>query len=167
MKHFAVLLMGSVFILSACSGVKETLGMERSAPDEFAVVERAPLTVPPSFDLVAPQPGAKRPQDNTTNTAKGLVLGSQSSAPKVTSGSRAEQSLLNKVGANTADPTIRQQLAGPDESPAPKTVAEKLGMTGDDQRGKVLDPVTEAKRLDASKVKTVPVKEKPKVADAK
>jgi hypothetical protein len=37
--------------------------MERTGPDEFAVETRAPLTLPPDFDLRPPQPGAPRPQD--------------------------------------------------------------------------------------------------------
>lgn len=37
--------------LSACSGVKKTLGIEKSAPDEFLVTSRAPLTLPPEYDL--------------------------------------------------------------------------------------------------------------------
>ena len=43
-----VLLSGS---LSACSGVKKKLGLENSAPDEFLVTSRAPLSLPPEYDL--------------------------------------------------------------------------------------------------------------------
>ena len=43
-----VLLSGS---LSACSGVKKKLGLENSAPDEFLVTSRAPLPLPPEYDL--------------------------------------------------------------------------------------------------------------------
>ena len=39
--------------------------MDRVGPDEFAVESRAPLTIPPEFDLRPPQPGAPRPQDVT------------------------------------------------------------------------------------------------------
>ena len=34
------------------------LGFEKSAPDEFAVVKRAPLTLPPEYGLRPPRPGA-------------------------------------------------------------------------------------------------------------
>ena len=43
-----VLLSGS---LSACIGVKKKLGLENSAPDEFLVTSRAPLSLPPEYDL--------------------------------------------------------------------------------------------------------------------
>jgi hypothetical protein len=39
--------------------------MDRVGPDEFAVESRAPLTIPPDFDLRPPQPGAPRPQEAT------------------------------------------------------------------------------------------------------
>lgn len=39
------------------------MGLSPSAPDEFAVESRAPLTIPPEFDLRPPQPGAPRPQE--------------------------------------------------------------------------------------------------------
>jgi hypothetical protein len=32
-------------------------------PDEFEVVQRAPLTIPPDFDLRPPKPGSPRPQE--------------------------------------------------------------------------------------------------------
>ena len=40
--------------------------MSKRAPDEFAVVRRAPLIVPPDFDLRPPDPGAPRPNIGTT-----------------------------------------------------------------------------------------------------
>ena len=39
--------------------------MDRVGPDEVAVESRAPLTLPPEFDLRPPQPGAPRPQEVT------------------------------------------------------------------------------------------------------
>ena len=42
--------------------LKDDLGFGRQAPDEYQVVERAPLSVPPNFHLRPPRPGALRPQ---------------------------------------------------------------------------------------------------------
>jgi Protein of unknown function (DUF3035) len=41
------------------------IGLDQVGPDEFAVESRAPLTIPPEFDLRPPQPGAPRPQEIT------------------------------------------------------------------------------------------------------
>jgi hypothetical protein len=55
-----------IVLLAGCStSVKQAIGLEAQAPDEFAVESRAPLTVPPEFDLRPPAPGAPRPQDTS------------------------------------------------------------------------------------------------------
>ena len=45
--------------------MRRIVGMDRVGPDEFAVESRAPLTIPPEFELRPPQPGAPRPQEGT------------------------------------------------------------------------------------------------------
>src|ERR1700758_4412875 len=52
--------------LVACADFKRAVGIERTSPDEFAVESRAPLTMPPDYDLRPPQPGAPRPQEQST-----------------------------------------------------------------------------------------------------
>src|SRR5260221_13240994 len=53
----------TTLLLSGCTDFRRALGVDRSMPDEFAVESRAPLTLPPDFDLRPPQPGAPRPQE--------------------------------------------------------------------------------------------------------
>src|ERR1700743_853263 len=63
--------------LAACSDIKEDLGMGRSPPDEFAVVDRPPLSMPPDFGLRPPQPRAPRPQDvDMTQRASDVLFNS-------------------------------------------------------------------------------------------
>lgn len=50
-------------LLTGCNNFKQSIGLEPQAPDEFAVESRAPLSVPPEFDLRPPAPGAPRPQE--------------------------------------------------------------------------------------------------------
>jgi hypothetical protein len=94
--------------LAGCGGFKESIGASKQGPDETAVAPRAPLVVPATFDLKAPQPGAPRPQDADTAVAAQRVLGgaSQKAAPA----SEGEMALLTATGATKADPTIRQEL---------------------------------------------------------
>ena len=41
--------------LTGCSSdIKSTLGLKKSAPDEFSVIANQPLTIPPSFQLTNP-----------------------------------------------------------------------------------------------------------------
>jgi len=52
-------------LVSGCGGFRQAIGLDRSGPDEFAVETRAPLTIPPDFDLRPPKPGAPRPQEGS------------------------------------------------------------------------------------------------------
>ena len=52
----------STLLLAGC-GFRQLIGLDKTGPDEFAVESRAPLTIPPDFQLRPPQPGASRPQE--------------------------------------------------------------------------------------------------------
>lgn len=61
-------------LLGGCSNWKQTLGIEPVSPDEFAVESRAPLTIPPDFNLRPPEPGAARPQETSmANKAQNAI----------------------------------------------------------------------------------------------
>ena len=45
----ALVICGAGFALSGCSDFRKAIGDEKSSPDEFEVVVRAPLSLPPSF----------------------------------------------------------------------------------------------------------------------
>ena len=69
------------FTLTACggvSGVRDQLGVTKDSPDEFAVVRRAPLEIPPNVftqgTLPTPQPGAPRPQEKAPAIAAKTAL---------------------------------------------------------------------------------------------
>ena len=157
-RSLVLALLGATLLAGCGQGVKKSLGLERNQPDEFAVVERAPLTLPPNFDLVPPQPGAPRPQETApVNTARGLILRSEPSAPKATPGrSASENALLNKAGASQADTNIRQELmTSTDKNEDPnRPVIEKIGLRGSNEQGKPLDAAAEAKRLKAQNIKS-------------
>ncbi len=52
---------GLLLAAAGCSGAKEALGLVQDPPDEFRVVSRAPLAIPPDFTLRPPRPGEARP----------------------------------------------------------------------------------------------------------
>ncbi|MDP2123235.1 MAG: DUF3035 domain-containing protein [Parvibaculum sp.] len=98
--------------LTACGGgsLSDTLGYGKSAPDEFTIVTKAPLVMPPDFSLRPPQPGAPRPQEVLPSAGAqraliGDVEASDLAAQDVTAG---ERGLLASTGADAADPRIRQ-----------------------------------------------------------
>jgi len=100
--------------LAACGGnsIRDTLGYGKSAPDEFTIVTKAPLVMPPDFSLRPPQPGAPRPQEanlqpsvDAQRALTGGVEVSDTGEQGVTDGERV---LLANTGADAADPRIRQ-----------------------------------------------------------
>lgn len=99
--------------LAACGGggLKEALGYGKDSPDEFAIVTKAPLVIPPDFALRPPRPGEPRPQEANLQpsvAAQSALMGETGEAGTATAGSRGEQVLLANTGADSADPRIRQ-----------------------------------------------------------
>lgn len=130
----------SLITLSACSSstVKDTLGINRKAPDEFRVVSRPPLYIPPQFNLRPPSSSAESPTIIPADKqAKSLVLDGKpannngaevfnlkqnsdtsvapvSSSPLTKSvkntGSKSDQQFLKNIGAEKSDPKVRDEL---------------------------------------------------------
>ncbi len=98
--------------LSGCGDARRALGWEKSAPDEFAVVSRAPLSLPPDYDLRPPQPGAARPQEGSSrDQARDVLLGGRNTPSRFALDHRGrspgEMAILKKAGADQANPEIR------------------------------------------------------------
>ena len=170
MRKSTLVLLAPCLLLLACSGqdARETLGLTREAPDEFVVVSRPPLTVPPDFELRPPTPGMARSAESTTSAARALVLKGEAApasleelgaAPTVAtavdpvlSGNAAtpgEAALLNKVGITQVDPDIRQKLGADPEKAAAKREAKTfydqlLQKSGEEP---VVDSRKEAERI--------------------
>src|SRR6201989_2627872 len=90
--------------LSACTSTRNALGMNKVTPDEFRVVTKAPLVVPPDFSLRPPAPGKPRPQElQPESAARTALLGQQEGAAR----SDGEKALVAKAGGEKADPLIR------------------------------------------------------------
>lgn len=106
----------AVVVLSACDSFRDEIGYTKTSPDEFRVVSRAPLSMPPDFSLRPPDPGAARPQVGTpTQQAKRAVFKVEDdTASKVDAimpndgRSLGERSLLVSAGVEYAEPDIRQ-----------------------------------------------------------
>ena len=148
----ALFLALSTLALSGCDGTKKQLGLEKSTPDEFAVVKRAPLELPPDYSLRPPRPGAPRPQEQATAKEAETVIFGRQQGQKMMKPNNAEDALLQKAGANQAVDDIRNivdyetSLLTPKEKP----VAEKIfGLGGNkgEQPASVLDAEAEAERL--------------------
>jgi len=88
--------------VSACGSASRAFG--KQTPDEFRVVARAPLVVPPDYALRPPSPGEPRPQElQPESAARTALLGQQEAVNR----SQGESILVAKAGVAKADPLIR------------------------------------------------------------
>lgn len=179
MHRKSVLLVALAFALpvlaGGCSSVKEQLGLTKQSPDEFRVVSRAPLSMPPDYNLRPPTPGAPRPQEGTTrDQAAAAVFGypgvgmQPDQIPPIGEGeaeaaqSSGESALLQSAGAGGVDPNIRNLVdseTAEDEADS-KTLADTLVFWRDPEPyGDVVDPSAEQKRLQENAALGKPVTE--------
>ena len=90
--------------LGGCTSTSKALGIAKVTPDEFRVVTKAPLVVPPDYALRPPAPGEPRPQELQPESAARAALAGQAVASQRTDGERL---LVARAGADKADPLIR------------------------------------------------------------
>ncbi|MEP1143927.1 MAG: DUF3035 domain-containing protein [Henriciella sp.] len=89
-------------LLSGCANLASS-----NSPDEFRVVKKAPLVVPPDYSLRPPEAGQSLPFEvdptrAVTTTAFGTDIGENASA--------SERALVAAAGANAVSPVIRAQV---------------------------------------------------------
>jgi len=110
----AFALLASALVMGGCSGISESLGSVRTAPDEFNVVTRAPLSLPPDLEVLPdPQPGLARPQElQPTEQAQIALFGSALPQGSFTDGEQllTAQATTNALAQSEQliiDPNIR------------------------------------------------------------
>ncbi|WP_169567731.1 DUF3035 domain-containing protein [Sneathiella limimaris] len=154
----SALVAGSM-VLSGCEGTRQALGLEgKKAPDEFAVVTKAPLIIPPDFSLRPPSPGQQSPREEAARTsAREALFGQQAPSGVITQEQAAkagtsagELALLRQADAVDVDPSIRRIV---DEETSvlaeeDKTLIERIMFWQDQpEYGTVVDAEKERKRI--------------------
>ncbi len=152
--------------LCGCESAREQFDFSKKAPDEFAVVKRAPLEMPPDPKaLPAPRPGAPRPQEpSATEMARSAVVGVEAQREIAVQNhvSEGEAVLLQRTGATNASPAIRsavdKETAEMSEKDIPgidqlrKMVGQKV-----EAPATVVDPIKETERLKKNKAEGKPM----------
>lgn len=134
----AVLAMGSA---AACS--------TGNAPNEFLVVAKPPLTVPPEYNLRPPAPGQARPQELSPEAqARVAVFGVDFGQ----SASEGERQFIRAAGGGATERTVRSQV----DFDAAQIVRKNRGFAdmilnwgGTSASEPLIDPAAEAERLRA------------------
>ena len=139
----------AALLLAGCGdgSLTRTFGLTRDAPDEFTVLTRAPLSMPPDYTLRPPQPGAPRPQEQSERAGAetALVPEAALAAPRSTALSRGQASLLRATGGAPAD--IRQQVDQEARTPDNGFVDRLLYWRKPDTQRAEVNPALESQRL--------------------
>lgn len=101
--------------LVGCGGVRDQLGLTKKPPDEFTVISKPPLVIPPNFNLRPPLAGTRADDGSQAGDIALSVLladhndGAQLDDAAVDRGDRSsgELAILRMAGAASADPAIR------------------------------------------------------------
>jgi hypothetical protein len=141
--------------LGGCDSLRRAAGVDKSPPDEFSVVSRAPLELPPDYTLRPPRAGALRAQEVApTDLARQTVFRApDKNAPGVIAAgnlSAGEVAILKQAGAATAPSDIRKtinqettKLSEPDRG----FIDSLLFWKSEPAPGDIVDPQKEALRL--------------------
>ena len=129
----AVTLAGIMLI--GCQSVREATGAAKSPPDEFTVLTKAPLVIPPDYNLRPPQPGiaARNSTEGDDQTGAAFLPPDPATAAAQLGAaySESEKLLLTKTNALAVDPGVRRGITSDigeeDQGPA---FAQKLLFQG-------------------------------------
>jgi hypothetical protein len=137
--------------LAGCGSddLSRTFGITRDVPDEFVVTTRAPLSMPPDFNLRPPRPGERRPQEQTASEAAESTLAPQTALDNTVAGdSQGQQALIAAAGGPApADTRQKVEQEAALDAPHPSLTDRLMFWRKDPPAGVVVDPVAESQRL--------------------
>src|SRR5579862_9493416 len=124
--------LSAILLLGGCSGLRQAVGLDQTAPDEFAVESRAPLTIPPDFDLRPPTPGTRPPREISPAERAQKVI--DTAGP----GEPGKQATVGLKPADAGMPTASNS-ADTGQAVADNSLASKLLGAGDSSAGGTVD----------------------------
>ena len=96
-------------IILGCTQTTKALGIKKNAPNEFNILTKAPLVVPPEYNLRPPQIGTSSSENNySQESAREALLGNIDEVEPT----RGEVVLMSKAGVGSANPEIRLEIDG-------------------------------------------------------
>lgn len=152
-----LLMLTTLAATTSCTQMKHTLGFAQRSPDEYRIVTRPPLSIPPEYVLRPAVTGqgeaATYTADLQSAKARQMLIGDDvNTTTSTTAVSRGENVLLQRSGANNTDSSIRSILE--QEAAAEAAKAKEKGFLGklsdwkgEDKADEAIDPVAESERL--------------------
>ncbi len=148
-------------LIVGCSAesVRETMGMGKRSPDEYLIVERAPLSMPPNYELRPPSASDLEIQyASLRKRAEDILIGSASGNEKPMS--ESELAFLSDAGALNSDSEIRHIIDtenGVRFVEDDRFVDELMFWSDEEGKDFIVDPVAEAERLRRNALSGMPV----------
>ncbi len=93
--------------LAVVAATGATACSSMTTPDEFRVVRKAPLTVPPEYNLRPPTPGSSRPQELSTESQARMAVFGVDNARDASDG---EKAFIKAAGGDALDRSIRSAV---------------------------------------------------------
>lgn len=109
-----VILLGAALglLLSGCGGFGKIVGASKRPPDEFTVISKTPLIVPPEFNLRPPADGQGEAKDVDPQMAAMEALFPETTSVAQRSG--GEDLFLRQAGADDVGVDVRSDLGADD-----------------------------------------------------
>src|SRR5258708_17477697 len=108
-------ILGLGFSLIGCEGLRQATGAAKFPPDEFTVLTKAPLIIPPDYNLRPPEAGvASGNEVDADDQARSALFPQNAIAAAAALGaaySDGEKLLLAKTNALSIDPNIRRSVS--------------------------------------------------------
>ena len=157
----AIILSVAGVLHAGCSldSTRDALGMGKQSPDEYLIVERAPLSVPPDYELRPPSATDVAAQyADLRERAERILLGSENANDDPISDS--EVAFLTDAGALHADAAIRRTIdieSGAGVIENDRFIDDLMFWSEQEGTGFIIDPVAEAERLRRNALSGLPV----------
>lgn len=142
--------------MTACATATKRLGLTTTAPNEFNILTKAPLVVPPEYNLLPPRIGESSAENNyTQEAARRALIGDVDPAEPT----RGEIVLMTKAGVGRANQEVRLEIDGQNsverksDAFSDRVMFWKNGSVRMPD-GSPLDAETEARRLESIKKAT-------------
>lgn len=102
-------LVGLSLAITGCARTSKALGLTKAAPNEFNILTKAPLVIPPEYALVPPKVGESSFENNySQDAARQALIGNIDAAEP----SQGEIILMSKAGVQRANQEIRLEIDG-------------------------------------------------------
>ena len=134
-RRYGLVILLPIIGLAGCGQLADTFGYGKNPPDEFAIIRKSPLIIPPDYQLKPPLTTMEGLQPLPEQNKVRTLLTNAPPPPADTELSEGERKLLMLAGASNSSDSIRAQIDRDGQTVVPKKdnfVERLLGFGKDD-----------------------------------